>query len=333
MILFLLDANFQRLAIIDQYVSLIWTTRYKTVGDFELYVPANTDVPYQNGMYIKKANETLTSGNIMRIDAIRLQTDNENGDYYIISGKGFENILASRIVWFKTRITGNAESALYNLFVACFKQAENANRNISSFSIASLKGFTDTMTAEYNGEELLTIVEEVCEAFGYGFRFNGFQFEIYKGTDKSQSESNPVIFSPAFGNVASTDYTQDMSAHKNTCLAYSESSQNAYGRLLVTSGGSNTGFNRYETFVDCMTEEDTALMITAANDTLVEDKKIDIFEGEIFPQYATNDYALGDIITIGDSYGHSAKARITEMIESDSAEGYSIIPSFEVITE
>lgn len=329
MILYLLNAQFERIAIIDSYVSLIWTRRYWDVGDCELYIPANTDISYQNGMYLQKADDL---NDIMRIDSIRLTEDSENGDYLTISGKGFENILASRIVWYKTKSAGNAEAALYSLFIANFLESDNANRNISALSVANLKGLTGTISGEFNGVELLEIVQTVCQANGYGFKFNGLQFEIYTGADRSSTGTQPiVIFSPDFGNVSSTDYTRDQAGHKNTCLAYAESSQSGYGRLLVTEGGNNAGFNRFETFVDCTTEEDTELMLNAAVDTLSEDKPINEFTGEIIPVLATNPYYLGDIIQLADAYGHTARARITEMIESDSAEGYSVIPTFEVI--
>ena len=37
--LYLLDENFVAQSIIDNFKSLIWTKRYYTCGDFELYMP------------------------------------------------------------------------------------------------------------------------------------------------------------------------------------------------------------------------------------------------------------------------------------------------------
>lgn len=329
MVLYLLDNNFQRIAVIDSYASLIWTKRYWDVGDFELYLSANTSVDFQKGFYVQKADDNNT---LMKIDTIKLSEDAENGDYLTISGKSFENILSSRIVWYKTRYVGSAETVMYSLFLSNFKFADNVHRNISQLSIAPFKGLVGTVSGEYNGEELLEVIQSICRQKGFGFRFNRFQFEIYKGTDRTFNSNNPVvIFSPDFGNVSNSNYTQDRSAHKNVCLAYAESSQNAYGRNLVTSGGENAGMNRYETFSDCGTEEDTALMLAAAEETLSEDTEHDIFESEIIPQLATNDYDLGDIIQLADNYNNKAAARITEIIECDSAEGHTVVPTFEVI--
>lgn len=333
MILYLLDSNFNRIAVIDQYVSLIWTDRYWDIGDFELYVNANTDIPYSKGLYLQKADDT--TGRLMRIEEIKLTEDEENGDYFTISGAGFEKILASRIVWNKTRITGNAEACLYNLFRECFSISTITGRNIAALSVAELKGLAGNMSGVYNGDELLEIVMNTCKECGFGFRLNNFVFEIYKGADRSfnQNVNDFVVFSPDFGNLAKSDYTQDISAQKNVCLAYSESSQTAYGRLMYTAG-SGSGLNRHEVFTDCGNEEDTLILETAAEDMLAQTEDKNAFEGEIIVKSGwQNDFGLGDIVQLANDYGNTGKVRITEIIESDSAEGYSIIPTFEVVSE
>lgn len=56
------------------------------------------------------------------------------------------------------------------------------------------------------------------------------------------------------------------------------------------------------------------------------------FEGEAEPNTSYlygQDYNLGDIVQVINDYGVSVGARITEVIESDDASGYSIIPTFE----
>ena len=43
MYIYVLDKTLKRIGLIDNYVSLIWTTRYYTYGDFELYLPVTTE--------------------------------------------------------------------------------------------------------------------------------------------------------------------------------------------------------------------------------------------------------------------------------------------------
>ena len=42
--IYVLNKNLETVAIIDTYKSLIWTKRYYTYGDFELYVPADKEL-------------------------------------------------------------------------------------------------------------------------------------------------------------------------------------------------------------------------------------------------------------------------------------------------
>lgn len=65
---------------------------------------------------------------------------------------------------------------------------------------------------------------------------------------------------------------------------------------------------------------------------LAEKKTSVSFDGEVEPNYSYKfgeDYYLGDIVTIRNEYGIGTNARITEVIESDDDNGYSIIPTFE----
>ena len=59
------------------------------------------------------------------------------------------------------------------------------------------------------------------------------------------------------------------------------------------------------------------------------------FEGEIDPSGSfkyLDDYQLGDIVTIRNSYGISAAARIIEVDEVHDDTGYRVLPKFEYIS-
>ena len=42
--IYVLNSNFEKIGVIDAYQSVIWTTRYFTPGDFEVYIPADKDL-------------------------------------------------------------------------------------------------------------------------------------------------------------------------------------------------------------------------------------------------------------------------------------------------
>ena len=56
------------------------------------------------------------------------------------------------------------------------------------------------------------------------------------------------------------------------------------------------------------------------------------FEGSVIPDVTfryKQDYDLGDIVMIRNSYGFSQAVRITEVIEVDDEDGFRIEPTFE----
>jgi len=337
MLLYLLDSNFQKVDVIEQYVSLIWTVRYQSTGDFELYIPADKIGSIQKGMYLQKVSDETSGGYLMCIENVVLSEDAEDGDYITVSGRSAEKILADRVVWYKTRTVGSAEMGLYSLYHRNFRASDVAARNLSSFGVGTYKDLDAVMKGEYNGESFLDVTEAVCVENGIGFRLlfkaGSFTFDIYEGTDRSydQNINDFVVFSPMFGNLAKSDYTQDTTEMKNVCLAYAESPTNGYGRKYA-SVGTASGFNRREMFVDCGTDDEDAMMTGEAQTALSEYKEVHSFEGEVIPKPGWEDeYFLGDIVQIVNDYGNAGKVRIAEIIESDSAEGYTIIPTFEVI--
>lgn len=108
--LYILNQTFKRVAVIDQYRSLIWTRRYWDVGDFELYIPADPDLLQylQIGFYVFRED----CENTMMIEHIEIKTDAENGNYFIISGRGVENILSYRVVANAGSFAASSPSAL-----------------------------------------------------------------------------------------------------------------------------------------------------------------------------------------------------------------------------
>ena len=71
-------------------------------------------------------------------------------------------------------------------------------------------------------------------------------------------------------------------------------------------------------------------------ENLAEYGAVTSFEGTIIPDYTfvyKQDYFLGDIVTIQNEYGITVQARITEIVEVNDDNGYSIEPKFEYISQ
>lgn len=77
-------------------------------------------------------------------------------------------------------------------------------------------------------------------------------------------------------------------------------------------------------------------LLTRGYEKLAEYGAITSFEGTIEPNVTfvyKKDYFLGDLVTVENEYGISVEARITEVIEVDDDNGYSVEPKFEYLSQ
>ena len=97
---YLLDKDFKQIDVIDDYQSAIWTDRYLEPGDFELYFTIGSKIPRNiaMGRYLWFGESDHT----MIIENIKIETDIEDGNKLIVTGRSLESILDRRIVWEKT---------------------------------------------------------------------------------------------------------------------------------------------------------------------------------------------------------------------------------------
>lgn len=337
MLLYLLNESFERIGIIDSYVSIIWTTRYQDVGEFELYLPSNNPNAFECGQFLQRDDDKT----IMVIENIEFSSDEETGDFCTLTGKSIEEILSRRIVWNKTQLIGNIEESMYRIIDENAINADDKKRNIPNMKCAKLKGFSFTGTLVYHGETLLEVISTLCQTYDLGFKitYNNHEivFEIYRGTDRSYNQTkNPyVVFSPNFDNLLNSTYRRETESYKNVCLVYGETQRTSSGHATQTVG-TETGLNRRETFVDAGNEDTGSdyweRLTSKGQEVLSEATLNETFEAEIEPTYKyREDYFLGDIVQLENEYGIKATARIIEIIENEDESGYTCIPTFKTL--
>lgn len=340
MYIYVLDKSLKKIGLIDNYVSLIWTTRYYEAGDFELYVPVEQQFIdlLQIGYYLQIESSEYT----MIVESINLKTDVENGNYMTISGRSAESILSRRIV--ASRITTNETSieSFANYLIewnVTDPIVEKDLRKINEVAISSeTKGFSETVEGQYFGDNVYDIIVQNCQAYGYGFKMpliNGkFTFEMYAGVDRTRSQKDnlPAVFSSEFENLVNTEYTYDTQELKNVALVAGEGE----GAARKTAFSGNTsGLERREMYVDARdlssegitSSKYTSILKNRGKEKLAETEAFPEYVGEVisFPEYC----GLGDIVEVKNEFGMTATARITEIIESDSTSGHTRIPTFD----
>ena len=240
------------LDIVDGFESVIWTPRYYEPGDFEIYIKAtekNLSILREDN-YVKRYDSDMVG----IIESVELTTDVESGDYIIAKGRCVKSLLERRIVWNRTSVKGTVESCIRNLIMENLIAPTLEYRTLPNFVLGDAQEYTETLDAQYLGENLLEIVVALCKAYDYGWKVilnadNDFELQLYKGVDRSfnQTENPFVVFSSTFENIISSNYMFDKSTLRNACNVGGEgegSSRKFYGV------GNASGVDRREMFVD-----------------------------------------------------------------------------------
>lgn len=352
--IYVLDRDFNILGLCDNYKSIIWSTRYFEIGDFELYLPAIDDniLLLKEDLYVVRDKDIILDGskviyeNVMVIERIQITTSVEDGNYLIVTGRCLKSLLSRRIVWYQTTLTGKFENVIRNIINENAINPSIAARKIDKLILGTAIGITERVSRQVTGDNLASFIIELCTAYGVGwdiYIYDGnFVFILYKGVDRSyrQSENPRVEFSPEYDNLNTSDYQFDKTNYKNVALVAGEGE--GLNRKTVTVGNAS-GLDRYEMYVDSRNSstndgkisetEYNNLLAEEGNETLSEDenKIIENIEGQIEPHgnYTFNvDYFLGDVVEVINEYGIETTPRIIEVIESEDDTGSSTIPTF-----
>lgn len=364
-----LDPEFNRKAVIDTYESLIWTDRYYGYGDFELYLPFNSNII--NTIYQDYYLQINDSNATMIVESIKITTDSESGNHIIITGRSLESILERRVIWPQITVKGTIyqamktfiNDAIINPTKTKFKQDTYIKRKIDNFifedcldpEILSIK----LEPTEFTGDVLYDVILDWCQSNEIGFdvilyenyEYNGellhnqFVFRLYKGLDRTyeQSENRLIVFSPDYDNIISTDYTDDTSPWRNYAIVAGEG-ESTQREVVIYGDLNSSGLGHRELYVDARDIQSAELEQMSYKEALElrgaeklnECLKTIEFFGEVDAKrqfiYGI-DFGMGDIVEITNEYGIQGAARVIEYIHNDSESGTSAYPTFESIQD
>lgn len=282
----IMDENFKQICLIDAFESLIWTERYSSCGNFEIYTPADAalmdTVKQDYYVWLKESDQ------VMIVEEVQVSTEVETGGHLIISGRSLESILDRRIIWRKTVLSGNLQNGIRKLLNENVISPEIEDRKISGFLF---QDSTDplvtglTIKAQYTGDNLYETIETICQTYNLGFQVtlneqNQFVFMLYSGADRSydQTENPYVIFSPKFENIINSDYLESGKTLKNITLVAGEGEGLARTSLVV---GGGAGLKRRELYTDArdIQSEDYSQQLDADTEIL-DDYKQKLFDDQ-----------------------------------------------------
>lgn len=247
---YILDENLDLKYVVDTFTSLIWDMYYNELGAGELYLPASAEaLQYIDvGAYIARSD----SERVCRVKSRQLTTDAEQGDYIIATLEGVEGILAQRIIWQTETCNGKLEPFIHGVIDDQVGNGASNDRQLTTIhglmiQTGTLSNLTATSSEQTTYSNLLEKIIEWCKRENWGFRleYEGtyLKFKIYEGTDRSAL----VFFSDEYGNLISTQYTDDRSNLGNIAVI---AGQGQGAERLKITAGSGTGIARYEKYID-----------------------------------------------------------------------------------
>ena len=350
--LYVLNQNFEAIAVLDQFESVLWADRYDAPGEFEIYTAVSETM--LNYPVVNNYLRFSESDKLMIIEDIEIKTDIENGNKIKIVGRSLESILDRRYIIGQLDVSGSLQDTVKSIINTNIISPSDPDRQISNFifkestdeSIVSL-----TYEDQFNGISVLEAIEKICQSADIGFKITldnskRFVMELYKGTDRSYSQNVLpfVVFRPSFDNIINSDYSENNSEAKTFC--YVHSSYTATGSSteteVVRTKGSGTGLLRKEVYVDSSITKDEDMSLEDyyakldqdASASLSERKVKKTFEGECEThrtfKYNT-DFFLGDVVQVANDYGMETASRVGEFLWSISTSGVENYPKFTAI--
>lgn len=364
--LIVLDSNFEPEHVVDVYESLIWTSRYKDAGDFELYTPIN-EVLLSHlavGKYLferRYYNPETDEAYIMIIESIEL-----NEQHLKVTGSDLKSILARRIIWGQKILSQSSDvlTGLTSILNENLISPSISDRIISNFVFETSSGDWGTVDEDiqYEGNSLLEVANDLSEKFHFGYEVllnftdKKFHMKLIQPVDHSyeQTDNPPVVFSAKFTNLKSSNYLESSANYKNVAYVsgerYSDDEIDKYHQTAVI--GSARGLDRRELFVDASSIrhelDDGTIYGTTTYENMIKQKgesELNKDENAYQKKYegegddaASNyvfmqDYTIGDTVEIITEYGMSNSVRVGEMVLNVSTSGITFIPTFEAIEE
>lgn len=373
MIAYILDLKYETVDMVDEFQSFIWTERYNSTGDFQLDL--RPDSHSIAGLKFPNYLQLMSSDILMCIETYQLKSDLEEGDLVTITGRDLTSILATRKVYYKLTMKDEAIiSAVNKIFNGNILDSTKAERKYS-FIVRGKDSLVRNLDRKYNGEFIgescLDAIIEVCDAMDAGIKMlpklttaGQMELILYDGVDRSDEQEivSPVIFTPKYENIVSTEYYEDQTPlpnaalviggeHSNVTLmsdgsvvdsdprdiyAYINKKDSVRDRYRVEATVNASGQSQEDEKGVRLTRLEYATAITKTGNTELDKLKVNkTFTGQIDPyrQFIyRRDFFLGDICTIQDSYGHSEKVRVAEVVHSEDASGYVVTPTFTTLT-
>ncbi len=347
-------------AICDSFSSLLWDVEYYSCGVFEIYIaanPRNIEI-FKTGRIVGRDDDKEHFG---LIESVKIETDAEDGDYLIVSGRFLMCLLERRIIYPTCSFTSQTSYSEILRSVVSQNVLSSDNRRIPGLSLDSVRGdcWNVPTKLQVSYDNLMEWIYTICEKIGgtanirlvkdFGEQYK-MVLDLSEGTDRSiMQEENPhIIFSDGYTNLLSFTYSTDISAQNNFAYILGKGEGAERKRTTYFNGSEPSFLERYEVYVDAKDMADEQ-QENGESKPISDDEYIELLkergkEKIVLPLTASEsqiavqstqfrynaDYFVGDYVTVEHRrFGlQQDKIQIIGMIESFDQNGRNLTPTF-----
>lgn len=243
------------LGLVNQFTSMIWTSRTKTFSSFQIWCPLTEE----NSKLLKRGNLVWTGGDsLAEIESVQNSTDETGSMSIQVSGRTVESWLERRLVLGQYSSKSTLPNHLRNLVNLNAVNPLDSNRVIPFLYLSDdQEDFGEAIAFSTYCSNLATTLFELS-AMGRQLFFRvlanvpekSLTFRVYKGADRSveQTERPSVVLSTELSDILTDTYRCDSTSWFNSALVKGVESGNDR-RTAVVNGGLK-GLNRRELYVD-----------------------------------------------------------------------------------
>lgn len=359
---FVVNRRYERVHVVDYYMSFIWTERYSAKGDFEMIIASTqeTRTIFVVGEYI----QIDESDRLMEILEVEDATDEEGRRVLTIRGYSLEYLLEQRVAfspgatqppwWWRTRRT--PQSHARNLYrEICYDNIRDDRNHYTQIDIdenplpGSIPEPTEQQQFEFKPMNLYKAIQETCQGADLGFAIHAkdrkdmhlltrpLVYRVYTGKDRTstQSANAPVVFSPDLDNLQDTKSLVSSAKEKNVALVICADMFMEVWRENDPTNVANRNRKvllvNMDEHTELSPERMVDLMRQRGREALANHRVLEVFDGEI-DHYSSRyvygrDYGLGDLVELRNVDGQTNRMMVTEQIFASDEEGHRWFPT------
>lgn len=320
------DKNLNLVREVSSFQGLMFTEKSDTYGEFEIVTGESDDY---TGYYIRCMQNPELAG--------KIEYYASEDDTYTMKGYSLLGLLYDRWTVPTTQDAPDgyyhytnryAEDVIYDIVNRCAVNPRNSARRIPNLTCATSQSRGGRITLDTRYERVTDVIESICLQTGLSARIRldasskKLVFEVYKGTDRTQDNSNRYLIATKFDRVESERYEASELLCANYAYVLGEGEGKDRTCVIVDKRSSSSDPIR-ELVVDARdvantVEDDPDYDVTASLTARGEEKLAELqptatLDVTVSPDEYGTAYNLGDTVKFVSASGDLVqKGKITE---------------------